>query len=377
MVRKRLDSLDGLRGVAACAVLVHHMYQQYYLAVTGIHYQFFDWLGTWGVSVFFVLSGFCIHYPQALKRRQGVKNLNYRRFALNRMLRIVPAYYFALLICLLAGRFVETNLISKSASFGDIVGHLLFLHDTFPSGLHSINAVFWTIAVEMQFYIIYASIYKFIKFNLNWLVVFFIIGITWYGIFSALLSSDDQWRVIFQTLPVVTFWSWYLGALIAKWTVEGKILADLGCNNRFYYIFVIIVIAANFVICIGDPTLFRLHLKYWIVPFLCGLLILTLVTGELHNRFGIVLKGLRTLGLISYSLYLLHPVGILLALNCSWILGFTVNSMESQLMALFFSIALATGSYLFVEKPFLELKRRLGTIDSELVRKQSELLLVK
>ena len=62
-------SLDPLRGAAALAVVIHHTAQAWRVAASGVGTSvsatIFGWLGSWGVTLFFVLSGFCIHLPQA------------------------------------------------------------------------------------------------------------------------------------------------------------------------------------------------------------------------------------------------------------------------------------------------------------------------
>jgi peptidoglycan/LPS O-acetylase OafA/YrhL len=60
-------SLDPLRGITALAVVVHHAAQAWRITANGtsISATMFAWLGGWGVTLFFVLSGFCIHLTEA------------------------------------------------------------------------------------------------------------------------------------------------------------------------------------------------------------------------------------------------------------------------------------------------------------------------
>lgn len=83
----RFDLLDGLRGAAAIAVMVHHVSRP-----SGL-----NWLpGAWvAVDLFFILSGFVIAYSYSEKIKQG---LSFRQFSLIRLIRLGPLYLLSLLI---------------------------------------------------------------------------------------------------------------------------------------------------------------------------------------------------------------------------------------------------------------------------------------
>lgn len=87
MKSTRFDLLDGLRGIAAVAVMLHH-YSQH----TG-----WDWFGgAWvAVDLFFVLSGFVIAHSYSKKILNG---MTFREFAFVRLARLGPLYLFGLAI---------------------------------------------------------------------------------------------------------------------------------------------------------------------------------------------------------------------------------------------------------------------------------------
>src|SRR4051812_18261375 len=83
--------MDACRGLAALSVLVYHLG-----AVPG--HQPLGKLGDGlqiGVPVFFLLSGFLLYRPFVAARATG-SQVNVRRYASRRVLRIVPAYWVAL-----------------------------------------------------------------------------------------------------------------------------------------------------------------------------------------------------------------------------------------------------------------------------------------
>jgi len=157
--RMRLDHVDGLRALAALIVYVNHAYAQVWnlKLVPPPSLAFARWslvAGHLSVTVFIVLSGFCLTLPvlaQGGELRGGVSG-----FLKRRARRILPPYYAALAISLLliwtvigepTGTLWDVPLLVTPTS---ILVHLALLQDLFATG--HINYVFWSIAVEWQIY---------------------------------------------------------------------------------------------------------------------------------------------------------------------------------------------------------------------------------
>jgi len=87
----RFDLLDGLRGLAAIAVMIYHFTQH-----NGLH-----WLrGAWvAVDLFFILSGFVIAHSYGAKLLDG---MSFRSFMLVRLIRLGPLYLFGLILGVVA-----------------------------------------------------------------------------------------------------------------------------------------------------------------------------------------------------------------------------------------------------------------------------------
>src|SRR5690242_9257170 len=95
---RRLVGIEGLRGMAALSVLVHHVTIR--LADPdriGGFARIGDWL-THGLTLFFVLSGFLLFRPFAASMVEGRPLPSIRKYARNRFLRIYPAYLVILLL---------------------------------------------------------------------------------------------------------------------------------------------------------------------------------------------------------------------------------------------------------------------------------------
>ena len=104
----RFDALDGLRGIAAFAVVIYHYTQH-----NGLH-----WLGgAWvAVDLFFVLSGFVIAHSYGAKIMNG---MTLKEFAVVRLVRLGPLYFIALALGLLAALLSVRLDISNGATPSD------------------------------------------------------------------------------------------------------------------------------------------------------------------------------------------------------------------------------------------------------------------
>ena len=153
----RLLFIDGLRGVAATAVLLFHIatsdFFHHFPGMVQPINKLFLHTGYLGVEIFFVISGFVIAY--ALRNAQI--NAPYTRtFLIRRSLRLDPPYWAAiaatLLVCALLTRlFHATTYGTPSPS--TLLAHVFYLQGIL--GKPQILVVFWTLCYEIQFYLLY------------------------------------------------------------------------------------------------------------------------------------------------------------------------------------------------------------------------------
>lgn len=147
-----LPALDGLRGVAALMIVAHHVLCQIRdVAQNGHihrsltrHYEQYSVLST-GVQLFFVLSGFLLFLPYARAMQFSLPFPNTLDFYRRRALRILPAYWASLIIMAFLGDGVTASNLSQ---------HFLLVHNSSSETFYSIGTVFWTLAIEWQFYLI-------------------------------------------------------------------------------------------------------------------------------------------------------------------------------------------------------------------------------
>ncbi|WP_055048506.1 acyltransferase family protein [Devosia sp. A16] len=101
MTDNRLPGADFLRAAACLTVLFHHLAQRmsWQNQLAGVEwFRVFAQIGTFGVAMFFVLSGFLLSRPfwQALDRGEAAPSL--RIYAMRRAARILPGFWLALIV---------------------------------------------------------------------------------------------------------------------------------------------------------------------------------------------------------------------------------------------------------------------------------------
>src|SRR5437868_2764294 len=151
----RLRGVDGLRAVAALWVVLFHIH-----AFSGAHIglipgvDLFLRSGSTGVSLFLVLSGFCLYLPFA-----GYRNSRFqtKAFLIRRCRRLLPAYYVSLAITLAVVLVAGTNLGLATyggwPAVGQLLTHATMIHIVFPSSFYALNGAYWSLALEWQLYL--------------------------------------------------------------------------------------------------------------------------------------------------------------------------------------------------------------------------------
>jgi len=145
----KLVSVQLLRAIAAWMVVFHHYMQlghgDQYASSVG---KFFIDYGSFGIDIFFVVSGFIMFYTISLK------DYSVRSFLVGRIFRIVPAYWFATLTLLLAALIYQASFSWTDWTLESLALSLLFIPNENPSGIgtYPFLTVGWTLNIEMFFY---------------------------------------------------------------------------------------------------------------------------------------------------------------------------------------------------------------------------------
>jgi peptidoglycan/LPS O-acetylase OafA/YrhL len=312
----RLSTLDALRGLAALAVCWYHFTQgnpvflpDGWLKASGS----FGWLG---VEVFFVISGFII--PYALQR-SGYRLSDYGTFILKRIIRLDPPYLVAILAVIVLGYASTATPGFRGPKFdpsiAQVILHLGYVNVFF--GYPWLNPVFWTLAIELQYYLMVGLIFPVIASRSH------LVRASSLGCLAALALSSPADKFIFHWLFLFMLGmaAFQLHASILKRKDFIVWLALLGCGAWYVNGLVIALTGIATALMLG---LVEIGLK----------------------------RPLLFLGHISYSLYLLHvPIGGRV-INLS--LRF-VTTMSGKVLVLALAVATTIAAawllHKYVERP--------------------------
>lgn len=148
MKSAHIDEFDGLRAIAVTAVMLRHFWSE---ATPGFN------SGMFGVQLFFVLSGFLITgilLDSVSRIRDHGSSLKeeIRIFYIRRFLRIFPVYYLVVFVTALAGFDAVRDYFGWHALY--LTNFLVSELQRFPNPA----GVFWSLAVEEQFYLLWPAI---------------------------------------------------------------------------------------------------------------------------------------------------------------------------------------------------------------------------
>lgn len=147
-----MPELDTIRGIAILGVVLYHaFYWGRDLSVFPVWQRRFLLSmspGQFGVNLFFVLSGFLITGILIDSKKRPDY---YSRFYFRRILRILPAYYFTILLLILLGVTSRGFLLMSLAYCANLCG--LF-------GIALSYPVLWSLAVEEHFYLVWPAVVK-------------------------------------------------------------------------------------------------------------------------------------------------------------------------------------------------------------------------
>ena len=156
-VPNRVPSLDGLRAVSIVFVLLAHLVETKHFPEI---LRPMGHLGNYGVRFFFIISGFLIT-TLLLKELSNTGNISLKAFYLRRALRILPAYYFYIIVIFILSLVPIITLHS-----GDMLHALTYTmnYQNVPVGEGSARANawymnhIWSLSVEEQFYLLWPAV---------------------------------------------------------------------------------------------------------------------------------------------------------------------------------------------------------------------------
>ena len=347
---QHIPSLDGLRAVSFLLVFFAH---------AGLE----RWVpGGLGVTIFFFLSGFLI---TTLMRAEFASKatINFRNFWLRRMLRIFPPFYLILAVTTLAALIFDPPGTLSAAGLMALALHYTN-YWTIAHGYAGIPAgtgVYWSLAVEEHFYLLFPWFF--------------------FGMQKLKLSARDQASMIWILCALLLLWrviltvgfhvaedrtymasdtridSILFGCALAVW--KNPVMDDVVMRERLWkYAYVPFAVLLFGLCLVVRDAIFRETLRYTLQGVGCSILFTAAI--RFHGWTVFRLLNSRVLifvGLLSYSLYLLH-FGVIVAVQRNfagtppWLQG---------VLALTISIALSWIIHVLIERPCATLRKKLSS----------------
>jgi peptidoglycan/LPS O-acetylase OafA/YrhL len=375
--RINLAVLDALRGVLALYVVLFHAWGLLWrggldptnpslstsglsgaLGLAAVNLRF----GHQAVLVFFLISGFCIHYRQALSLAgSGVEQsrLSLRAFAGRRARRLYPPLLAALVLtitfdyfgtALNPGLYDHTSILTSiqkwltqpmSYSAATVAGNLLFLGGLAVPAFGS-NGPIWSLSFEACFYLAYPMIWLISKRYRPRVTLAICVTVS-------IAAAAGYVFLPAWPLRVASYWAlWAAGAVTAD--AYARRLEPEALKRFGPFSIAILAVLALIYWPAGSPTVDLL----WCLPLSVAFAYLMLAMPSGARQFANRLTpALLPLGRVSYSLYLIHfPLFVLLA--AWWLSSHAELPVGAELAVPGVIAALLVGAstWFFSERPF-------------------------
>jgi len=367
------ENLDGLRFLCFLSVFFFHSFHTDNEAIqnSGAYKFITESLfvnGNLGVNFFFVLSGFLITYLLLEEKRMNGQ-IDIKKFWMRRILRIWPLFF----LCVFFGFFIFPLLKSafgqEPSETATIWYYLSFTNnfDLIRAGLPdaSILGVLWSVAVEEQFYLVWPLVLYVFPIKKSWIAFVVIIVI------SLVFRYCYQEPMILEYHTLSCIGDMTVGGLGAWLITEVPRFKNWIKTMRREYI------ALVYLTFIG-VFFFRLDLLQQpiVIVFermLIGVVIFLIIAEQCFAEKSLFkmssFKRISKLGEITYGLYCLHFIGILIALTVTRILNLNTELWQviviETTLAFAISIAISKVSFHYFEKPFLKYKNRFAYITKD------------
>ncbi|WP_085247436.1 acyltransferase family protein [Gilliamella mensalis] len=341
---RRNYSLDFFRGVMAFCVAIGHYF--YWNGNVSIPLSFIL-----AVDYFFILSGFVLAFSILNK-----KEFNCFSFTKARFLRLYPVYIFSILLTFIVLKLLHHHL--GKPDFGDIV-RILIIGELLPF-VQSSSFIFfeplgvsWSISAELWVGVIFFPVLHFFDKKANQLVFPFLMLIILICFFIINNYSTDYMNIHYhkfgKLMPfglIRALLGYALGAFIY---IIVKSMQNNSTKKSENIISVIQIIIVFFIIYFYAKNDYIKNNEYYSI-FLFSLMIISLSFNK-----GIIFKLTNNIignwfGKISYPLYLLHPVGIVINKE---IIFSNIFSIPALLFYIIFISIISILTHIFVENKFL------------------------
>ncbi|MCW3083768.1 MAG: acyltransferase 3 [Bacteroidetes bacterium] len=363
-------NLDGLRFLCFLSVFLFHSFYTEFDSIKNSGAYIFvkkDLFanGNIGVNFFFVLSGFLITYL-LIEEKNFHKKIDIKKFWLRRILRIWPLYYVCVLFGFVAFPMLKAHFGQTPNETAHVISYLTFTNnfDFIKYGLPdaSILGVLWSIAIEEQFYFVWPILLTIVptKHYLKLFTGIIICSLIFRCIYTDPLMYEHHTLSCMGDLTIGA-----LGAYVCRMPQFRSRIENMSKVSiaLIYAAFITVfffreqLLERNFYVHIFERSFIAMII-----------LMIILEQNFAKNSFFKMggFKQLSKLGLISYGLYCLHFIGILITVTLSKMYHFNTKLWIVLLVetpvALFLTIIISSINYRYFETPFLKLKEKFAYI---------------
>jgi peptidoglycan/LPS O-acetylase OafA/YrhL len=364
MSQRRIPQLDGLRGIAVLSVVLFHYVLSIPFPKGGIGARFQDCfrLGEYGVDLFFVLSGFLIG-GILLDSRESPRYFG--TFYLRRFHRIFPLYYLWLMLYIVLGLSVFSHLPASIRAVWNgwrpAVVYALFLQNLVPKQLLGISAAWlgplWSLAVEEQFYLLMPLAVRFLP--KHRLVQFLVTTTLLSPLLRVAISTWAYPRVVRYVATPLRADALAMGVLLAlalrNQTWQTRIIRNL----RWLYTMIVLLLGGIIYMAAQSPlpdNRTECILVFLMGTFFAAIILLALVQPQGAWARFCSLSVLRSLGGVSYCIYVIHLpmnticLGLLHSIHGTQSVGFDVAGV---VLACAITWILSKVSWHYLESPMI------------------------
>lgn len=348
----RHHSIDSLRFISICLVLLHHFNIPYKLFDTSINFQIlgenittlFARNGNYGVTMFFVISGYLIT-SHTIKRWGALNQINTRDFYISRFARIMPT--LILLICLvnLLGAF-ELKPFMTQAPNGIMVAQstvnlaaLTFWMNILIIENGWVNyalGVLWSLSVEEVFYLLFPLTALLFK-KKNYFLFACVALIVFAPYFRYLHYAEESGAYLYH------YFSSFDG--IAFGCIAALIAPQLKFQAKTWLALKYIAIATMFIIYFSAPIKQNCVWGISLFAFATATLILANIANEHAITQTQRFKWLQEIGKNSYEIYLFHLI-ILGTFKLFYTPALTEGNIKLVLLLIYFLLAIGLGAFI-------------------------------
>lgn len=337
----RFHAIDGLRGYLALGVVLHHIFINIQYYQTGVWEltpsRLNTFFGRGSVGFFFMITAF-LFWSRAISERGRIDAF---RFYVSRLRRMVPMYLLSAGLVIIVVLML-THFRLRESPF-ELLQHIMaWIFFTIPGPLNIngfgqtslVNTVFWSLTYEWKFYFLFPFLAIFACTRAQW----------WLAVAASLyiwLYSDTQieWFFVGGCLAAALVRAEKIRKVAAGW--PGAVIALIGLGMTLEW----------------QPLVYSpIGALFLLLPF-------TMFASG-NTLFGLLTcRPARLLGLLSYSVYLLHNFVLFLmsrlvnhftdlgtfAERSHWIMGAVVTCL---------TVTIAACTYRYVEYPYLRSSSR-------------------